>query len=35
VLESFKEQKHEKEADTEKEEIVKILVQFSRIIKDS
>jgi hypothetical protein len=30
TLESFKEQKHEKEAETEKEEIVKILVQFSK-----
>jgi hypothetical protein len=30
TLESFKEKKHEKEAETEKEEIVKILVQFSK-----
>jgi hypothetical protein len=35
TLESFEEQKHEKEAEIEKEETVKILVQFSRIIKDS
>jgi len=35
TLESFKEQKHEKEAKTEKEETIKILVQISRIIKDS
>jgi hypothetical protein len=35
TLESFEEQKHEKEVETEKEETVNILVQFSRIIKDS
>jgi hypothetical protein len=30
TLESLKEQKHEKEAEDEKEEIIKILVQFSK-----
>jgi hypothetical protein len=30
TLESFKDQKREKEAETEKEEILKILVQFSK-----
>jgi hypothetical protein len=34
-LESFEEQKHEKEAETADGETVKFLVQFSKFVKDS